>query len=660
MNLDDIFAGPIVRRAQEDLVTIWLATYTSFVLRFSVRLSGSSNWIGHDEHPFEVRVFPRLYCYLALIRPVASGRFPTNQLLEYSIAEVVGGNGDYSAFENIVAADGLAYGELRLPSFFLQRPGSRLNALYGSCRKIHAKNGGLVDALSFGDDLVTRSFKNLDMRPAALCLGGDQIYADDVHDVCLDDIRTLTAKFAAGLVETLPAGLAVPGKGQRQDFVTRQARFTSAEARNHLITFAEYVAMYGLAWNSHNWTLGSKPPEIASFIATLPKVRRLLANTPTYMIFDDHDVTDDWNLSIRWKEDVKAFKLGKRIVANALAAYWLFQGWGNDPDGFADIRPNLQDAIEGRQQNYAAMEATFWACDAWEFFTPTYPLIYFLNTRTNRGVRDGQRGADRNAPAWLKSVEAWIRTVKTLRRLLSKQSREYPLVLVAPGPVFDFPTIDELQGGISAIIGPYPYDLESWAANKMHFFTFLRICGDQHVVLLSGDVHYGFTSTATVSTFDDDYLREAIRQFPDLVLPKQGAGEKPTYSFLFASKFIQLTSSALKNFAADVMHKVAVRDTGLALLIRGNEFKYGKYTNGVFTIYDPTDLSVHQTVKEEDAKVGMLLRQRVNDVFNARYIGLHNLGWLTIDRQEITNCFYTPNGKESERRWNFASNVYWE
>ena len=49
------------------------------------------------------------------------------------------------------------------------------------------------------------------------------------------------------------------------------------------------------------------------------------------MIFDDHDVTDDWNLSLKWRQDVKSFKLGRRIVANGLMAFWLCQGYGNDP-----------------------------------------------------------------------------------------------------------------------------------------------------------------------------------------------------------------------------------------------------------------------------------------------------------------------------------------
>ena len=46
----------------------------------------------------------------------------------------------------------------------------------------------------------------------------------------------------------------------------------------------------------------------------VPKVARALANVPTYMIFDDHEITDDWYLSDRWRERVthRAVRAGDR------------------------------------------------------------------------------------------------------------------------------------------------------------------------------------------------------------------------------------------------------------------------------------------------------------------------------------------------------------
>jgi hypothetical protein len=66
----------------------------------------------------------------------------------------------------------------------------------------------------------------------------------------------------------------------------------------------------------------------------LPKARRALANVPVYMMLDDHEVTDDWNLNPMWKDRVYTNPLGKTVLRNGILAYALFQGWGNDPEYF--------------------------------------------------------------------------------------------------------------------------------------------------------------------------------------------------------------------------------------------------------------------------------------------------------------------------------------
>jgi hypothetical protein len=62
--------------------------------------------------------------------------------------------------------------------------------------------------------------------------------------------------------------------------------------------------------------------------------RRVMANTATYMLCDDHEITDDWNLDQEWEDATKKNPMARRIIANGLAAYWGFQAWGNDPDMF--------------------------------------------------------------------------------------------------------------------------------------------------------------------------------------------------------------------------------------------------------------------------------------------------------------------------------------
>jgi len=74
-----------------------------------------------------------------------------------------------------------------------------------------------------------------------------------------------------------------------------------------------------------------KIEQMKRFYEALPSVRRTLANVPTLMIMDDHDVTDDWNLNPIWVDRVYKTAFGRAILRNGLAAYTLFQDWGNDP-----------------------------------------------------------------------------------------------------------------------------------------------------------------------------------------------------------------------------------------------------------------------------------------------------------------------------------------
>ncbi len=85
---------------------------------------------------------------------------------------------------------------------------------------------------------------------------------------------------------------------------------------------------------------------LTSFYDSLPRVRRALANVPTYMVFDDHDVTDDWNLGRAWRDRVFTSPLGRRIVMNALVAYVVFQDWGNDPVRYHEPRGPIRDLLD--------------------------------------------------------------------------------------------------------------------------------------------------------------------------------------------------------------------------------------------------------------------------------------------------------------------------
>ncbi|MFM9267812.1 PhoD-like phosphatase [Tychonema sp. BBK16] len=123
-------------------------------------------------------------------------------------------------------------------------------------------------------------------------------------------------------------------------------------AKSHLFGLGEYYAMYLLVWSPVLWcdrfpkgkdvcenakrakVWDRETFELESFSRNLWRVRRAMANVPTYTICDDHDVSDDWYLNREWCYRVLGKPLGRRVVQNALLAYAVFQAWGNMPAQF--------------------------------------------------------------------------------------------------------------------------------------------------------------------------------------------------------------------------------------------------------------------------------------------------------------------------------------
>jgi PhoD-like phosphatase len=60
-----------------------------------------------------------------------------------------------------------------------------------------------------------------------------------------------------------------------------------------------------------------------------PTTRWLLSTVSSAMIFDDHDVHDDWNISQAWVEDIRGEDWWEEHIVGALASYWVYQHLGN-------------------------------------------------------------------------------------------------------------------------------------------------------------------------------------------------------------------------------------------------------------------------------------------------------------------------------------------
>ena len=78
--------------------------------------------------------------------------------------------------------------------------------------------------------------------------------------------------------------------------------------------YEEYAHLYALAWSD-------------------PANRWLLSTVPSAMIFDDHDIRDDWNTSQDWRREMEATSWWHGRIVAGLASYWVYQHLGNlSPD----------------------------------------------------------------------------------------------------------------------------------------------------------------------------------------------------------------------------------------------------------------------------------------------------------------------------------------
>jgi hypothetical protein len=108
-----------------------------------------------------------------------------------------------------------------------------------------------------------------------------------------------------------------------------------------------------------------------------------LAPVPVYMIFDDHDVTDGWNLSRGREEAAYANPFSRRIIGNALIAYWLFQAWGNAPEMFDEhfVRA-VRDCFDKREgESQDTLIDRLLEFDHWHYRLPTTPKLVVMDTR---------------------------------------------------------------------------------------------------------------------------------------------------------------------------------------------------------------------------------------------------------------------------------------
>ncbi|MEW2380858.1 alkaline phosphatase D family protein [Micromonospora sp. NPDC047707] len=227
----------------------------------------------------------------------ATGTAPTFSAYDHHYAlVVVSGLTPAAATTYEVLIDGeVAWPEPRgqfPPSVIRTRPADDhdqpVRLLFGSCRETtqHATARRLPpDAL----DAYARRLA-ADFDPAALpdllVLLGDQVYAD----------------------ETSPTV---------KRLLKRRRRRPKGAPADQVVSFDEYTKLYLESWRD-------------------PEIRWLLSTVPSVMVFDDHEIIDDWNTSAAWRADARAQPWWAERIGSGLASYWVYQHLGNlSPDEIA-------------------------------------------------------------------------------------------------------------------------------------------------------------------------------------------------------------------------------------------------------------------------------------------------------------------------------------
>lgn len=543
-----VLAGPILRRVEARRLVWWLATSAAVRVRLTLD-TGEGESVQHELVPGSDacrNIAAGEHLHLVLIDLPLTRDLPAQRWVGYSLAvqplEDHGAGGqdvqDWQDWKRW--APDLCYPGRATPGFVYQ---PRMTALlHGSCRKPHHPEG---DGLVVADRLLMERVKTLarparpgapeadndNAWPGVLLLTGDQIYADDVAGPMLRAIHRLIVRLGMP-VEALngveSAGVAdandlyqhpdtyyrreklLPSHKRHRALIevlfggVEKPVFTTDSAHNHLVTLAEVLAMYLLVWSPAPWQgLDLSMPEglseehqalyareckaIKDFAAGLPAVQRVMAHLPVAMIFDDHDVTDDWNLSREWEEVAYGHPFSKRVIGNALMGYLLAQGWGNQPEVFGrDLMARVQHSL--REPGQAVHDESIDALlrfGQWHYTWPTSPPLMVLDTRTHRWRSESAA----HKPSGLMDWEALTDLQQGLR------GHEAVLLVSAP-PLFGVKLIETIQRVFTWFGHPLMVDAENWMAHRGSARAMLNIFRHRETpknfVVLSGDVHYSF------------------------------------------------------------------------------------------------------------------------------------------------------------------------
>ena len=303
------------------------------------------------------------------------------------------------------------------------------------------------------------------------------------------------------------------------DFI-RSRRDTDSPPGEEAANFKEYARLYRDSWRD-------------------PAIRWLLSTVPSAMVFDDHEVSDDWNISESWVEEIRTYPWWNEEIAGAYVSYWIYQHLGNlsptelAKDSLFEKVQEAEDAgpvlFEFAYKTHREATGTRWSFH--RDFGNT--RLMMLDSRGGRVLERGQRSmVDASEWRW---IEEHI--IGDFDHLLVGTSVP---VLLGPGMHYLQAWNEAVDSGVwgerAAQWGEKirrSKDLDHWSSFHDSFIKLtglIRAVGagekgqpPASVIVLSGDVHLGYVAEAK---FRDEQVKSAIYQAVSSPFRNSLPGEK--------------------------------------------------------------------------------------------------------------------------------------
>jgi hypothetical protein len=156
-----------------------------------------------------------------------------------------------------------------------------------------------------------------------------------------------------------------------------------------VVDFEEYTQLYRDSWSD-------------------PAMRWLLSTVSTAMIFDDHDVHDDWNISAAWVEEMRSHEWWREHIVAALMSYWVYQHLGNlSPSAHLEdgLLKRVREEADGERalREFAERAARETSGTRWSYCRDLgRTRLLVIDSRAGRVLEEGRRSmVDEEEWAWI-------------------------------------------------------------------------------------------------------------------------------------------------------------------------------------------------------------------------------------------------------------------